>query len=233
MLGDFRYAVRTLRSSPAFAAAAIVTLALGIGASTAIFSVTDAVLLRPLPYQDPERLVYACADLKTRSVYDHLWSAPDYMDLRDMTSATLEGVAAVSTVRGSLPLEDGTPEELVMATVSPNLFRVLGGWCWAAISSTATGCRSPQRRMALRLRPASVCPPMPSPARNSSSGGSAAIRRRWESPSSKTASSWLGRSSAASNFCSGRSGGCADRFSRPFRNHARATGGRTRVQRIR
>jgi len=74
MLEDFLYAVRTLRSSPAFAAAAVLTLALGIDASTAIFSVADAVLLRPLPYKDPNRLVYACDGLPKRNVYDHLWS---------------------------------------------------------------------------------------------------------------------------------------------------------------
>ena len=59
MLRDFVYAARALRSSPAFATAAVFTLALGIGASTAIFSVAEAVLLRPLPYKDPGRLVYA------------------------------------------------------------------------------------------------------------------------------------------------------------------------------
>ena len=57
LVRDFVHAGRTLRQSPAFAATAAATLALGIGASTAIFSVTDAVLLRPLPYQDPDRLV--------------------------------------------------------------------------------------------------------------------------------------------------------------------------------
>ncbi len=95
MFSDFIYAARTLRASPAFAAAAILTLALGIGASTAIFSVADAVLLRPLPYKDPGRLVYACNDLKTRNVSDHLWSGPNYIDLRDHASASLEEVAAV------------------------------------------------------------------------------------------------------------------------------------------
>src|SRR5271155_3233456 len=86
MIGDFIYAARSLRSSLAFAAAAVLTLALGIGASTAIFSVADAVLLRPLPYKDPARLVYACNDLKTRNVYDYFWSTPDYLDLKSHAS---------------------------------------------------------------------------------------------------------------------------------------------------
>ena len=126
MLKDFVYAARTLRANPAFAAAAVLTLALGIGASTAIFSVANAVLLRPLPYKDPGRLIYACADLKTRNVSDHLWSGPDYMDLRDHASATLEDVAAVSTGRFNLAHDDGSPEEVVIASVTPNIFRLLG-----------------------------------------------------------------------------------------------------------
>src|ERR1039458_3760733 len=126
MLKDFAYAARTLRSSPTFAAAAILTLALGIGASTAIFSVANAVLLRPLPYKDPGRLVYACSDLTTRSVYDHFWSAPDYVDLRDHASSALEEVAGVTTGRGSLAHDDGTPEEYAYAYVTPNIFRTLG-----------------------------------------------------------------------------------------------------------
>jgi predicted permease len=126
MLRDFVYAARTLRSSPAFAAAAILTLALGIGASTAIFSVADAVLLRPLPYKDPARLIYACADLKKRNVYDYFWSTPDYLDLKSHASETIEDAAGIQTFRGIIPHDDGTPEDVVFANVTPNTFRVLG-----------------------------------------------------------------------------------------------------------
>jgi putative ABC transport system permease protein len=125
MLRDFLYAARTLRASRVFTATAVITLALGIGASTAIFSVANAVLIRPLPYKDPGRLVYACDDLVKRNVYDHFWSAPDYMDLRDHAAA-LEDVAAITTGRFNLAHDDGTPEEAAFAVVTPNTFRVLG-----------------------------------------------------------------------------------------------------------
>ena len=125
MLRDFLYAARTLLSSRVFTATAIITLALGVGASTAIFSVANAILLRPLPYKDPGRLIYACDDLLKRNVYDHFWSAPDYMDLRDHDAA-LEDVAALRTFRNNLVHADGTPEEVAYAVVTPNIFRMLG-----------------------------------------------------------------------------------------------------------
>ena len=64
MLTDFSYAFRTLRKSPVFTITVVVTMALAIGASTAIFSVTNGVLLRQLPYKDPERLVLVRGDLQ-------------------------------------------------------------------------------------------------------------------------------------------------------------------------
>src|SRR5260370_12000265 len=73
-VNDLRYAGRLLRKSPLFALAAAVTIGLGIGASTAIFSVTHAVLLRPLPYKTPDRLVLA-EPLLSNACYFHVHNA--------------------------------------------------------------------------------------------------------------------------------------------------------------
>jgi hypothetical protein len=77
------YALRTLRRNPAFAITAVVTIALAIGASTVVFSVMNAVLLRPLPYKAPARLVLACGDLRRRNVKDFPLSNADFLDLRN------------------------------------------------------------------------------------------------------------------------------------------------------
>ena len=123
---DFRIAARTLRGSPVFTLTAVVTIALGVGASTAIFSVTDAVLLRALPYKDPGRLVFACTDMKKRNVRDFPFSAADFIDLREGTKRTAEGYAAVLTFPVLIAREDGRPEQLPWGIVSPDFFRVLG-----------------------------------------------------------------------------------------------------------
>src|SRR6266481_6078851 len=106
---DLLYAFRTLRKNPAFAITSIVTIGLGIGASTAIFSVTDAVLLRSLPYKDPDRLVLACSDMRRRNVKDFPMSNADFLDLRNGAKRTFEDFAAVNTFRQTLPGIDGRP----------------------------------------------------------------------------------------------------------------------------
>src|SRR5262249_24089740 len=79
---DLRYAARTLRKSPGFTIIAVLTMALGIGASTAIFTVVDATLLRPLPYPHPEQLVSVVDDLPGAGARDVGMSAPEWEDLQ-------------------------------------------------------------------------------------------------------------------------------------------------------
>jgi predicted permease len=127
MLKDLSYAFRTLRKSPIFTITVVVTIALAIGASTAIFSVTNGVLLRQLPYKDPERLVLARGDLQKRNVKDFPLSNADFLDLRNGAKNNFEDFAAVNTFRFTLPGLDGTPERIRAAAVSTNFFQMMGG----------------------------------------------------------------------------------------------------------
>ena len=127
MLTDFSYAFRTLRKSPVFTITVVVTIALAIGASTAIFSVTNGVLLRKLPYKDPERLVLVRGDLQKRNVKDFPVSNVDFLDVRNGAKNSFEDFAAVQTFRVTLPGLDGTPERVRMAAVSTNFFQMMGG----------------------------------------------------------------------------------------------------------
>jgi putative ABC transport system permease protein len=124
---DLAVALRVLRKSPVFALTAALTIALGIGASTAIFSVTNAVLLRPLPYRDPDRLVVAASDLRKRNVRDFPLSNANFIDLREGTKSAFEDLAGVFTFPLTLQREDGTPEQAKGAVVTINFFRLLGG----------------------------------------------------------------------------------------------------------
>jgi len=126
LLRDFAYASRTLQKAPVFALTAVVTLALGIGASTAIFSVTNAVLLRPLPYKNPDRLVLVCSDMTKRGVMDFPFSDADFLDLRNGARTNFEDFAAFNTGRTIWKMEDGTSEQVRIAAVTPNFFRLIG-----------------------------------------------------------------------------------------------------------
>jgi predicted permease len=122
---DLGFAVRTLRKNAAFSLTAIVTLALGIGATTAIFSVVNAVLLRPLPYENPDRLTIIWGELRTREVYDWPFAPGDLKDLMD--GATLfDGIAALNTNPAPLIIEGAPPQQIQIATVTHNIFDVLG-----------------------------------------------------------------------------------------------------------
>jgi putative ABC transport system permease protein len=123
MLSDFRYAVRMLLKSPGFAVIAVLTLALGIGANSAIFSVIDRVLLRPLPFPNPGQLVAVWSRVQGESDRE-TGSYPDFADIRDQTPA-LEGLFAytlAATVLGT----GSEAHELAGLAVTSDIFSVLG-----------------------------------------------------------------------------------------------------------
>src|SRR5215470_5998773 len=115
-LHNWRVALRVLWRSPLFTLTAVVTITLGIGASTAIFSVTHAVLLQSLPYKDADRLVFAGMELRQRHVRDLPFSNADYIDMRDGTKDAFEDYAGATTFRQVVVHDDGTPEEAKFAT---------------------------------------------------------------------------------------------------------------------
>jgi putative ABC transport system permease protein len=123
---DLRYGARMLVKNPIFTLIAVITLALGIGANTAIFSVANAVLLRPLPYKNPDRLVFADVEMRKRDVKNWRFSNTDFIDFRKEAKTTFDGVAAVYTGRTTISKEDGTLEQISFASVTPNFFRLLG-----------------------------------------------------------------------------------------------------------
>src|SRR5438876_48479 len=125
-LRDLAFAGRTLRKSPVFALTAAVTIALGVGASTAIFSVTNAVLLRPLPYQNPHELVIVPNDMRNRGVKDFPFSNANFIDLREATKNEFQGLAGVFTFPFTLTGEDGMPERVHMGFVTTNYFQLVG-----------------------------------------------------------------------------------------------------------
>ena len=124
LLKDVTYAWRTLRANPAFSLTAIITIALGIGASTAIFSVVNAVLLRPLPYGDAGRLTLIWGDMVKRDVKDFPFPPGDLPDLRQQGTLFQE-MAGVATFRQPLVGDGGEPEQVTVAGVTENIFSVL------------------------------------------------------------------------------------------------------------
>ena len=121
---DVRYALRMFAKNPAFAGIAIVALALGIGANTAIFSVVDAILLRPLPYKNPQQLVMIWENAAHLGFPKNTPSPANFLDWRKQ-STVFEGMAACGEQSFNLT-GVGEPERLDGRRVSANLFDVLG-----------------------------------------------------------------------------------------------------------
>jgi len=121
---DVRYALRMLRKHPTFTAVSVITLALGIGANTAIFSVVSAVLLRPLPYPEPERLMQIGRSYSGNEVYPA--SEPKFMFWRD-NNQSFEAMAATQGFGSGVNASGGSePEYVEGIRVSSEFFRVLG-----------------------------------------------------------------------------------------------------------
>ncbi|MGD8817924.1 MAG: ABC transporter permease, partial [Acidobacteriota bacterium] len=126
-LQDLKFSLRSFRRQPAFIAVVVLTLALGIGANTAIFSVVNGVLLRPLPYDASEDLVDVWGRFDPVSGFDYPifpLSAPEWVDYRAQ-NRTLEDVAAYTTSSATLTGGDGDPERITTVPASYNLFEVL------------------------------------------------------------------------------------------------------------
>src|SRR4029453_7103293 len=122
LLQDLRYGIRTLVKSPGFTAIAVVTLALGIGANTAIFSVVHAVLLRQLPYPEPHRLVVIAEHHVRHGDMSVSW--PDFLDWKER-SRTLSSLAAYQTNQMTVSGAQ-EPELLQIGEVSAAFFPLLG-----------------------------------------------------------------------------------------------------------
>ena len=125
LLHDVRYALRTLRASPGFTLVAVLTLALGIGASTAVFSVVHGVLWRPLPYADPDRLAFLWHRMESAGLQRTRIAGPDVAEFRER--ATLfEGFAFTNNVLDAGLEVGGATEHARIGRVTPNFFSVLG-----------------------------------------------------------------------------------------------------------
>src|SRR5512141_1000736 len=123
LLQDVRFALRKLAKSPGFALLSVATLALGIGANTAIFSVLNAVLLRPLPYPHPERLPYITSQFPALG-FDQFWvSPPEFVEFREW-NRSFESVGAYTSRAANLGIE--RPIRPITAIVTDDLMTTLG-----------------------------------------------------------------------------------------------------------
>ncbi|HYM25381.1 MAG TPA: ABC transporter permease, partial [Vicinamibacterales bacterium] len=125
LLNDLRYAARTMRRSPMFTAAVVLTVALAIAANTAIFSVVNAVLLRPLPFEQPARLMQVAEKNDRLNVSNYGASVLNFLSWREQQEA-FEDLAAVGFSTFTISGGGGEPEQVSGNRISPALMRVLG-----------------------------------------------------------------------------------------------------------
>src|SRR5437016_12603299 len=124
MTADFRFALRQLIKSPAFAFLGVLTLALGIGLNTAIFSLINDLFLRGLPFKEPERVLHMYSNAKDRNLLELPVSAPRYQHCRD-SQTIFDGFGAENIIPFTLT-GLGDPIQLFGGKVTSNYFDVLG-----------------------------------------------------------------------------------------------------------
>ncbi len=124
LLADLRYAARTLRQSPVFTAATVLTMALTIGANTAIFSVVNAVLIRPLPFASPDRLMQVAEKNDRLNITSFAASVLNYLSWNEQ-NRSFQGLGAIGAGIYTLTGR-GDPEQYNGATISPSLLPILG-----------------------------------------------------------------------------------------------------------
>jgi putative ABC transport system permease protein len=124
IFNDLRFGVRMMVRNPVFSLIAVITLALGIGANTAIFSVVDAVLLRPLPYPNADRLVFLWSTMNSQGVPQAGSALPDYQGWRDHNKV-FDGLGGFYYGDFNLATENQPPERIQGAYITSNLFQVL------------------------------------------------------------------------------------------------------------
>src|SRR6185503_4915197 len=117
---DIRYAIRLLAKRPGFTVVAVLTLALGIGSNTAIFTAVDRALLRPFPYKNQEALVHLWETVPRQDFGEHEASYPDYMDWREQNNV-FEEMAGYSQGNATLT-GDGEPERINAGRVTSTFF---------------------------------------------------------------------------------------------------------------
>src|SRR5579864_5730645 len=120
LVSDLRYALRLLRQAPGFTLVALCALALGIGANTAIFSTLSAVILRPLPYADPDRVVMVFEDASSIGFAHNTPAPANFFDWREQNHVFTD-MAATRGLTG-----DGSAEQLAGYAITSNFFSVLG-----------------------------------------------------------------------------------------------------------
>src|SRR5262249_5766953 len=123
LVHDLRYGLRVLAKSPVFTGVGVLTLALGVGANTAIFSVVNQLLLRPLPFSNADRVVMLW-EVNPKGSHQNTTSRANFRSWREQSNA-FEEMAAFSDQRLSLT-GDGEPEEVSVQLATPELFQVLG-----------------------------------------------------------------------------------------------------------